>query len=479
MKHTLTALAMTLPLLLIGCGGDDGESTASSNNGGATTVSCTENQELKDGVCVNINMCTLDKQKSWVRTHLDQVYLWYNEIVDVPRANYDKADTYFEDLLVRTKDNFSHTVPQKVIDDLAQSGLEVGFGATWVNDPSKGNMLRVAFVEANSPAASQGVRRGDYVISVNGKSLGLSVEEGGITNEELHAALSPTTVGVRTTLVLADTELNQRTVTLTSAQVIHKPVANTQILTTNDGAKVGYILFNDHIATATEQLIVSMQQLKAAAVTDLVLDLRYNGGGYLYVAAQLASMIAGDATKNQLFNILNHNNKRSRFNYMYFFESVDANNQPLPMLNLSRVYVLMGAGTCSASEAIINGLSPYIQVITVGDTTCGKPYGYQQANNCETAYFAVSFEGANKNGVSVPTDGLTPTCAVADNLDYALGSTEERLLASALNYRVTGGCSTAPAARIAAKTFFTQPEGSVDMLYRQPWRNNMTVIDTE
>src|SRR5262249_52362857 len=152
---------------------------------------------------------------------------------------------------------------------------------------------------------------------------------------------------------------------------------------------VGYILFNDHHATAEAALISGIGQLQSAGMTDLVLDIRYNGGGFLDIASELAFMIAGPGpTRNKTF-------EKSQFNDKYQSKAPVSgqtritpfhttalgfsaqSGQPLPHVDLPRLFVLTGGGTCSASESIINSLRGVdIEVIQIGATTCGKPYGF-------------------------------------------------------------------------------------------------------
>ena len=74
----------------------------------------------------------------------------------------------------------------------------------------------------------------------------------------------------------------------------------------------------------------------------------------------------------------------------------------LPSLNLSRVFILATGSTCSASEAIVNRLRGIdVEVVLIGDTTCGKPYGFYPTDNCGTTYFTVQFAGANAKGLGV------------------------------------------------------------------------------
>ncbi len=182
---------------------------------------------------------------------------------------------------------------------------------------------------------------------------------------------------------------------------------------------VGYMLFNDHIATAESELIAAINNCKAANITDLVLDIRYNGGGYLDIASELAYMIGGSAiTPGAYFERLQFND-RNPFNPVTTpFHTTSQNfdvpaGQALPTLNLSRVYVLTTADTCSASEAIVNGLrGAGVAVNLIGGTTCGKPYGFYPRDNCSTTYFTIQFKGVNNAGFGDYPEGFTPTCPV-------------------------------------------------------------------
>jgi hypothetical protein len=144
--------------------------------------------------------------------------------------------------------------------------------------------------------------------------------------------------------------------------------------------------------------------------------------------------------------------------------------QPLPTLNLSRVFVLTSAGTCSASESIINSLTGIgVDVIQVGSTTCGKPYGFYPQDNCGTTYFSIEFRGVNAvnfgdytDGFSpqnapVPTNAVLPGCSVADDFAHALGDPAEGRLAAALNYIATPGTCPSPATGLAKSLLAQQP----------------------
>jgi carboxyl-terminal processing protease len=110
--------------------------------------------------------------------------------------------------------------------------------------------------------------------------------------------------------------------------------------------------------------------------------------------------------------------------------------------------VLSTAGTCSASESVINGLrGADVEVIQIGGTTCGKPYGFTPVPNCGTTYFSIEFKGVNNKGFGDFTDGFAPTCQVSDDLTRPVGDQNEGLLAAALTYRATQACPVSTTAR--------------------------------
>jgi hypothetical protein len=161
--------------------------------------------------------------------------------------------------------------------------------------------------------------------------------------------------------------------------------------------------------------------------------------------------------------------------------------QPLPTLNLQRVYMLTGGTTCSASESIINGLRGIgIEVIQVGSTTCGKPYGFYPHDNCGTTYFTIQFKGVNDAGFGDYADGFSPSntatvagtpvtgCSVADDFTAALGDVSENLFETALNHRLGAACP----APTGSKPSFTKPfngaagEEAGAVVVKSPWFMN-------
>jgi carboxyl-terminal processing protease len=191
-------------------------------------------------------------------------------------------------------------------------------------------------------------------------------------------------------------------------------------------------------------------------------------------------MIAGPANTNgKFFERVNYNN-RDPFDQSLSERTTDFLNvsqgfsgpkgQTLPTLGLNRVFVLTSGDTCSASEAIINGLrGAGVAVNLVGGTTCGKPYGFYPQDNCGTTYFAIQFQGVNFLGFGDYADGFTPTCVVADDFSHELGDPAENQLEVALGLRNTGAC-TAPTSARAQTLGLVRSPASGPVLKRTPGR---------
>jgi len=242
-------------------------------------------------------------------------------------------------------------------------------------------------------------------------------------------------------------------------------VQNVKIIPTATG-NVGYFAFDTHIAKSEGELIAAVNQLKDANVTDLVIDMRYNGGGLLYIASELAYMISNPArTSGKTFEQLTYNDKSTSLNWSLPFYSSGVSNSNLPHLDLSHVTILVTRGTASASESVINSLRGVdVTVDLVGATTRGKPYGFVPQDNCGYTYFAIQFKGVNQKGFGDYADGFAPTCAAADDLSHALGDPAETMLNTALSYRQTGVCPASASAGLRSQMLLATDQQGFELV---------------
>jgi hypothetical protein len=505
-------------LALSACGGGGGDSSSGSGNTTATgwTAGVFQPSSHFQALCQNPRTgtdpatgaaypdaqgTTLD-ENNWLRSWSNELYLWYSEIPDLDPAGYATTAAYFDILKTPAttstgapKDRFHFTYATSVWESLSQAGTDVGYGIDFdLVAASPPRLVYAVFVWPGYPGEAAGIARGAQILSIDGVDVA-----NGSDVTTLNNGLFPTAAGQSHTFTILDQgAATSRTVTLVSTDETETPVPLVTTLPSSSGP-VGYILFNDHIATSEQELIAAVTQLQAASVTDLVLDIRYNGGGYLDIASELAYMIAGPGpTTGATFQRQTFNAKYPSTNPVTgqpltptpFHSTAQgfstASGTSLPFLGLPRVFVLTGPGTCSASEAIINGLAGVnVQVIQIGTTTCGKPYGFYPQDNCGTTYFSIEFSGDNAQGFgdyadgfspqnsATPTNAVLPGCAVADDYAHALGDSAEGRLAAALAYRDGQACPAPPAGSAApvllhAKSALHKPFWRENQLHRHP-----------
>lgn len=414
--------SMTL-LLLVACGGGGGDDTSAS--------------------------CDVTSQKQWLRSYMNDNYFWYASSPNPDPAPYPSIDAYFDALLYAgyvpgppssgdpdfpDADRWSYFQPTESFQRMFGDGESLGYGISVAGLEVQGRPdqpLFVRYVERDSPAAQAGVVRGDRIMVMNGRS------SADIIASNDYSALSATASGQVLTLTLRNGGVD-RLVTLTSVVFPLAPVPQSRVVQSPGGRLMGYVVVKDMISQGLQPLEAAFAQFRASGVQELVLDLRYNGGGLVSVAGTVASQVAGSRAAGQPFASLLYNVKQAASNQTFRF-----NNPALPSsLGLQRVYVLAGARTCSASEQVINGLRPFVDVVVVGDTTCGKPVGFLPADNCGTTYSAVNFETVNARIEGRYFDGFNPssTCTVAEDFTVAMGALNEPLLVAAASHVDSGSC---------------------------------------
>jgi carboxyl-terminal processing protease len=425
-----------------------------------------------DSMCVNPRAGTADRsgtrndENNWLRSWTNELYLWYGEVTDRDPAQYPTLD-YFD--LMKTsqlspsgqaKDKFHFTYDTAVWQALSQGGQQAGYGVEFELLASRPpRRIVVAYTEPGTTAANL-LFRGDEILQVDGADA-INGNTQAIV-DTLNNGLFPDAIGESHSFLVRDIAGATRTVTMSSATITKVPVPISTTLSTASGL-VGYLQFNDHIATAEDDLEAAVNSLRTQNITDLVLDLRYNGGGYLDMASELAYMIANTTlTSGRTFERIVFNSKHPSRNPVTGetltptpFHSrsqgfVGSPGRTLPTLNLNRVYVITGPGTCSASESIINSLRGVnIEVYVIGSTTCGKPYGFYPTDNCGTTYFSIQFRGENAAGFGDYSDGFSPAntsgtrgtsvpgCSVADDFTHPMGDPAEARIAAALAFRAS------------------------------------------
>lgn len=487
-KHLSLITAAFCTLGLVGCGGSGGNDSNSTGGTGSANPTWTAGSYFAatnfQNYCAiprtgtdpyNSNKPYPDKagtalhEKMWLRSWSNETYLWYSEIVDQDPNSFSSVAAYFAQLKTTQttdsgakKDNFHFSESTEDYNKRSQSGVSAGYGLKWaLLSTVPPRVLKIAYVQAGTPAAQAGAARGDQVLEINGVSINDTTQAGiDVLNSGLFPDLGQTyTFKVRTSAGV------ETSYAIVGSNITEQPVQNASVVALN-GKKIGYMQFNSHISAAQDGLIAAFNQFNGQAINELVVDMRYNGGGLLAMASQLGYMVAGSANiQGRYFEKTVGNNKQAANAPTPFYtKKIDyaagvLTDTALPTVNLSRVYVLSTDDTCSASEAFVNGLRGIdVDVVLIGGKTCGKPYGFYPTGNCGTTYYTIQFKGENYKGFGEYADGFVPTpspqfatdiqgCQVADDFSKPLGDRSEQMFAAALQHIATGTC---PASNLAS-----------------------------
>ena len=379
--------------------------------------------------------CTQKSKNRFIYQVMHDSYLWANTVpeLDYADADYNSSQKMLE-ALKSSNDHFSFIINAKKAQSYFEEGKNNNFGLSLQLMPITSTTygLVVAFVYVGSPSEKAGFKRSDIITMVNNKE---------ITEATLPEISDLLTQQKTLTFSLLNANNTTEDKTITKGSYDIKTILYSNYYTNqNNGKKVGYMVFQDFIETGTKEINDVFNVFKQLGVNELVLDLRYNGGGSVGVAKHLASLIGGSNVSENVFHNVYFNESYSQFNSIAYFESYNSN-----ALNLNRVFVITTERTCSASELIINALrasANNVEVIQIGTQTCGKPYGYAGSGIfCDNALYAINMETKNSDDIGGYTEGLKATCPANDNILRDFGNLKEDSLVEALNYISNNKCS--------------------------------------
>lgn len=424
-----------------------------------TLYSCFE--DLDD----NIQLAsTLDIQ-NFIYKAMNIWYLYKPEVSDLANDRFSSQvelneflntfstpeDLFYDGLLFSESDRFSYITSDYRELEALLAGITLNhgmeYGLVYYPGSTTNVFGYVRYVLPNSDASNKGVIRGMIFNSFNGTQLT-------VDNYTQLRSLTSYEIGLATFDGTNVTPTGE-TISLSKTEMTENPVHLSSIINYG-GQKVGYLLYNGFTSTFENELNTAFGMFKTEAVTDLIVDLRYNGGGSVRTATYLASMITGQFN-NQVFyteqwnpELQEHFEQTDPGRLTGKFVNTLGGGTALNSLNLSRVFILTTANTASASELVINGLNPYIEVIQVGGTTTGKfqasstfydapapNFSRNEASNAH--YYAIQpliFTTANANGETGFIDGLSPDIEIFEDFSNLgiLGNENEPLLNTALNY---------------------------------------------
>ncbi|GAO29883.1 S41 family peptidase [Geofilum rubicundum] len=384
------------------------------------------------------------KINKFIYDNMNALYYWNEEMPDLNYREETDSEEYFYKLLKDPDDRWSF-----ITDDI--DALENYFEGVFkspgysiqgyfVNENSSQVVFIVEYVYRNSPASEAGLRRGDLFYKINGKILTSENYQELLALDDKVITLGQMTQEGQITAIEPAISVQSK------EDLVQHPILATSI-TETETATIGYLAYASFIASYDDELAQVFTDFKAAGVDELVLDLRYNGGGSVATAQKLASMIVPAAANQQIFIREKYNDFLSQYNFDLKFD-VEANN-----LNLERVYVLTTSGTASASEMIIYGLAPYMDVFQIGDETHGKYYAsITWSDNMEEpekrthnwAIQPIVIKSENVDNSINYLVGLAPDYELDDiRYNADLGDPEEHFLAVAIEHITTGSINAA------------------------------------
>lgn len=392
--------------------------------------------------------CPLSSAKQDVLGIMESYYFWNDE--PAQRAKYSPinlgAFADLDDLLdfLRFEPDqfdrdFTYYTTVEQDNQFLGEGRFVGFGFGIREAGS--DALEITQVFAGSPAAAGGFQRGYRILRIGERDVADL-----LANDELEEAFGPPEVGVSKTFRVRNLLGELETVTLVKAVVAIDPVPDYDVFSVDD-TDIGYLEFSTFVTPAFTALAEAFAFFAQQGVRYLIVDLRYNGGGLVNVADFFASLLAGPVYVGEVFSETHFNSDLSDLDFTTLF------SDELNALDLELLVFITTENTASASELVINGLDPYLEVALVGDTTFGKPVGQIAVDFCEETLRMrpVAFEKVNADGDGDYFDGLGVDCAAEDDVAFALGDPDEASLDAALTYVMTGGCPVVAAALRAAE----------------------------
>ncbi len=440
-----------IALALSSCGG--GGTTAGNGNGGIGSPSPTPTP-------TPTATCSLRARQDWALAQVNEWYLFPGTLSYVNPAAFSNLSDYVDALTAgaraQGKDRY-FTYVTSIAEETAyyNSGATAGFGVRlYVDDAARRLWVSEAFEGA--PALAAGIDRGAEILAIGTSANSLQTVASIMAAQGdygLYTALGSDDPGVTRVFRISDAG-GTRLVTVSKANFNIDPVSSRygMRVITDNGRKIGYINLRTFIFTAEPALRTAFASLKAQGIDEVIVDLRYNGGGLVSVAQTLASLLGGAQHSSDIFARLRYRPEKTSENDDYYFEAEPNSIAP------RRIAFIGTQSTASASELVINGFRPYLRsdIALVGDNTYGKPVGQialditddtsQATRGCtDDRLRLIAFQTENAAGETGYFTGLAPvieqSCRARDDLQYALGDPTEDSVARAVDFLDHRACT--------------------------------------
>lgn len=388
-------------------------------------------------------------QKQFVWNAMNFWYYWQGDVQELD-DNYFSDDAAFHEYLnsfsdaeavfnalLHPEDDFSFFIENYEEFQQRQQGISQSFGYEFglVRESENSNNIfgYVQYVLPDSPAEDAGLVRGDIFTSVDGTRLTVNNYRDLLLNTTSYEL----TLGEIVNGEITETD---ETISMQAVNITEDPIFVSTVIDTN-ATKIGYLMYNAFQLNSHSDLNNKFRQFKAEGIDELIIDLRYNGGGAGITSQLLGSLISGLDSSN-VFSIYEYNSKRSNLNNpVHYIEEVPIYNEDrervrtesMNALSMPQIYVLTGFGTASASEMVINSLNPYIDVVIVGRKTVGKDEGsYTLYDTPSPPYFNEDAANPNHNNAIQP---IALKLVNSEGQDYPNG-----FLPEGYDPNVPGGC---------------------------------------
>lgn len=452
MKSRRIGSAASILAMLSACGGGGSSGTGSVSTPVAATptptpVASTPTPTTGTG-------CSLRERQTWVAGQMNEWYLFPETLpASLDPAPYATLDAYVDALTATARNQrrdryFTYVTSIAEENAYYASGETAGFGFRLALNS---NTRRLYITESfeGAPALAAGIDRGAEIVSIGTTAANLRTVSDILAAEGsagLNAALGPNTAGTARVFRVRNTNGSTFDATVTKTDFNLTPVSSRygyKILDDN-GKKVGYVNLRTFISTANDGLRDAFAALKAAGVSEVIIDLRYNGGGLVSVAENFGRLLGGNRSTSDVFGITSFRPDKSSQNSTSYFAP-----QPQSIAPTKVAFIGFG-GSASASELLINAFIPYLgtNMALVGGNTFGKPVGQIAIDRaaCDDRLRVVAFAIQNRDRSAAYYDGLATvvprTCAASDDINFPLGDPRESSIAAALNF--LGGRSCTP-----------------------------------